>query len=58
MNTALLVAWRKRLGLTQAQAADFLNVPLGTYRGWELGRFPVPGPVALLTQYIEKFGPI
>ena len=30
--------WRKRLGITQAQAASVLDVPIRTYQGWEAGR--------------------
>ncbi len=31
-------AWRKRLDITQAQAADVLGVSVRTYQGWEAGR--------------------
>jgi DNA-binding XRE family transcriptional regulator len=33
-----LAAWRARLGITQAEAATSLDVPLRTYQGWEAGR--------------------
>jgi len=33
-----LKAWRKRKGFSQAQAADFLQVPVRTYQNWEGGR--------------------
>jgi transcriptional regulator with XRE-family HTH domain len=33
-----LKAWRKRLDITQAQAADVLGVSKRTYEGWEIGR--------------------
>ncbi len=31
-------AWRSRLELTQADAADRLGVPLRTLQGWEIAR--------------------
>ncbi|MDD3446231.1 MAG: helix-turn-helix transcriptional regulator, partial [Zavarzinia sp.] len=34
----LLRAWRAERGLTQAQAADVLGMPLRTYHGFEGGR--------------------
>ena len=33
-----LKAWRAKLGLTQAKAANRLQVSLHTYRGWEGGK--------------------
>jgi DNA-binding transcriptional regulator YiaG len=33
-----LKAWRKRTRLTQAKAAEFLDVPLRSYQAWEQGR--------------------
>ena len=33
-----LSSWRARLGLTQAEAAAALDVPLRTFQGWEMGR--------------------
>lgn len=41
-----LRAWRKRLGLTQAEAAEKLGVGARTYHGWEKGG-PCPGEVML-----------
>jgi len=41
---------RKRLGMTQAQFARALRVPLSTLRNWEQGRvLPDPAARALLT---------
>lgn len=33
-----LKAWRERLGITQARAAELLDVSPRTYQGWEAGR--------------------
>jgi DNA-binding transcriptional regulator YiaG len=49
-----LKAWRARMGWTQAQAAQALNTPAGTYRGWEQGRFKPPGLVDALCREIES----
>lgn len=32
---AELKHWRKRLGWTQQQAADYLGIPVRTYEAWE-----------------------
>jgi DNA-binding transcriptional regulator YiaG len=45
--------WRKRMGLTQGQAATALNTPLGTYQGWEQGRFKPPGAVDAACRELE-----
>ena len=37
---ARLRQWRSRSDLTQAEAAERLQVPLGTYQKWETGRVP------------------
>ena len=37
-----LQTWRKRLKLSQPEAAQALNVPIGTYRQWEHGRRRLP----------------
>jgi DNA-binding transcriptional regulator YiaG len=34
----LLKAWRARMELTQADAAERLGVPLRTLQGWEIAR--------------------
>lgn len=31
-------AWREALGWTQEKAAEYLDVPVATYRNWEWGR--------------------
>lgn len=38
MTPETLKAWRSRLGLTQASAAEALGVPKRTLEGWEAGR--------------------
>jgi len=51
-----LKAWRARLGITQAQAADVLDVPLRTYQGFEAGkteRLPVR-IVEYALEHVEK----
>lgn len=41
---------RKRLGLSQAEFARLLAIPLGTLRNWEQNRTPMePATVALMT---------
>ncbi len=51
-----LIAWRKRLGLSQPEAAARLSLPVGTYRGYEQDRRAIPGPVAALATYVEAVG--
>ena len=41
---------RADLGMTQAQFADYLSVPIGTLRGWELGRRQPRGPARRLLE--------
>jgi DNA-binding transcriptional regulator YiaG len=45
--------WRHRMGWTQAEAAAALNTPIGTYQGWEQGRFPAPGLIDVACREIE-----
>ena len=45
---------RARLGLTQAQLAEWLAVGLRTVKGWESGRSPVPKAVELALKCREK----
>lgn len=54
MTADELWRWRERLGWTQAQAAAALNTPLGTYRGWEQGRYPAPGLIDVACRKIEQ----
>jgi hypothetical protein len=35
-----------------------MNVPVATYRNWIYGRRAIPEPVALLTRYLERYGPL
>jgi transcriptional regulator with XRE-family HTH domain len=53
MTPEHLAAWRKRLKLTQADAADELGASLTGFRGWEGGKHPVPGYIALAAAAIE-----
>lgn len=52
MTPASLKAWRKRLGLSQARAAEEIGIGLATYRNYESGSradgYPVkiPKPVS------------
>ena len=39
-------AWRKSKGMVQKQAADFLDVSVRTYHGWEYGKTS-PGKLAM-----------
>ncbi len=50
MISKKLRAWREKHGLSQAQAAKALAIPVRTLQGWELGR--KPGRYALVA--IEK----
>lgn len=56
MTPAELIAWRERLGLSELAAAKALGTPAGTYRNWEDGRRRIPGAIAVLCRYIERFG--
>ena len=57
MSSAQLHEWRKRLGLTQAEAAKLMETPLGTYRRWEQGTRRLPGIVAVVTRLLEAHRP-
>ena len=39
---------RKKLALSQEAFAALIRTPVGTLRGWEQGRFEVPGAVVTL----------
>lgn len=49
-------AWRKRMGLSQPQAAARLGVAVGTLRNWEYAKRNIPMPVARLCEMIEQHG--
>lgn len=50
-----LKAWRKRLSITQSQAAAVLDVSLRTYQGWEAGRdFDRATVLRYALAYVEK----
>jgi transcriptional regulator with XRE-family HTH domain len=65
MTGAGLKAWRNRLGLTQREAAEMLDVSALTLSAWEIGRFSIkhPGLLKLACgmvelQLIPKRGPL
>jgi len=47
-------AARKRLEMSQAMFANLIDTPVGTLRGWEQGRFEVPGAVITLMKVAIK----
>jgi transcriptional regulator with XRE-family HTH domain len=47
MNPAQLRAWRKRLDLSQTEAANALGLSLRGYQNYEGGLRPIPKPVRL-----------
>ena len=51
-NGAHLHNWRKYHGLSQAQAATLLHVPVKTLQGWEQGR-PMPSHFANYLRLLE-----
>lgn len=57
-----LVAWRDRLGVSDAEAARRLNVPYLTFREYLPGgrrrQGRLPGWLPLLCAYVERFGPL
>jgi transcriptional regulator with XRE-family HTH domain len=53
-----LLAWRRRLGLTQTEAARGLAVGKQTLWQWESGRRKISPAMALLMRYVEAFGPM
>lgn len=62
MTPADLVAWRERLGITDAEAARRLNMPYLTFREYLPGgrrrQNRLPGWLPLLCAYLERFGPL
>lgn len=47
-------AWRARLGLTQATAAELLRVSKRAVEDWEQGTTPISHPVLLATRWLEE----
>lgn len=47
-----LLAWRRRLGVTQREAAALLRTPVSSYRKWEQGQkhCSCPGLLHIATQ--------
>ena len=54
VKTPDVTAIRKKSGLSQAQFAKSIGVPLGTLQGWEQGRRRPVGPARVLLALIEK----
>lgn len=53
MTAAALKAWRKRLGVTQPQAAEMLGLSVRGYRNLELGARPIQRYIALACTALE-----
>jgi transcriptional regulator with XRE-family HTH domain len=53
MTPAALLAWRKRLGLSQAEAARILGCGHRTYQRWEAGPAFVPRCIELACAAVE-----
>jgi DNA-binding transcriptional regulator YiaG len=55
MSGMELKAWRKRLGLTQAEAAAMLEVSAFTLSAWEIGRVKIrqSGMLKLACRMVE-----
>jgi transcriptional regulator with XRE-family HTH domain len=47
VSPSTLREWRKRLSLTQGEAASALGLSPRAYQNYEMGERPVPKPVAL-----------
>jgi transcriptional regulator with XRE-family HTH domain len=54
MSGQALRAWRKRLGLTQAQAGEILGVTPRAVAKWEAGQAPIDKRTQLATQMYEQ----
>ncbi|MFC3228775.1 helix-turn-helix domain-containing protein [Marinibaculum pumilum] len=52
MTPASLRDWRKRLGLTQAEAAERMGYGLRQWNSWENGRADIPTAVQLAAGYV------
>jgi transcriptional regulator with XRE-family HTH domain len=60
-----LKKWRRKLGLTQYEAAEKLNVSRATIQHWELEHYPIPYTTELACQLLTRrwkqrpeFGPV
>ncbi|WP_158933118.1 DNA-binding transcriptional regulator [Acidisphaera sp. S103] len=49
-----ITAWRHRIGMTQAAAAEVLGVHLHAYKKWEYGTRRVSVPMRRLAESIER----
>jgi putative transcriptional regulator len=47
-------AVRERFGLSQAQFATLISVPVATYRNWEQGRTPLPSGIRALFDILDR----
>lgn len=52
-----IIAWRHRIGMTQAAAAEVLGVHLHAYKKWEYGDRRVSATVRRLAEVIERSRP-
>jgi DNA-binding XRE family transcriptional regulator len=56
MTPATFAAWRKRLGLTQKQAADALGCSLRSISNYEGGHWPIPLAIELACEGLSWRG--
>lgn len=54
MNPDDLLAFRRRLGLTQAQAGEKIGATRRTWQDWETGRRTPPGYLARALRDLER----
>lgn len=47
LSAADLAAWRERMGLSNQEAADWLDVSLSTWKNYTSGKTPIPRPVQI-----------
>lgn len=55
-SPAEIKAVRKEADLTQAEAAELIEVPFRTYQGWEYGESPMPPGLFRLLKILIKYG--